>query len=86
MRLQPPNPTGNFQFTNIFTANLSAAGAPVTNTGNAFASFLLGQVTRFSIDSQSPYLRPRANIVEFFIQDDWRARDASPSTSARATP
>ena len=71
--LQPPNPTGNFQFSNIFTANLSAAGAPVANTGNAFASFLLGQVTRFSIDSQSQYLRPRANIVEFFIQDDWRA-------------
>ncbi len=71
--LQPPNPTGNFQFTNIFTANLSAAGTPVANTGNAFASFLLGQVTKFSIDAQSQVLRPRANIVEFFLQDDWRA-------------
>ncbi len=71
--LQPPSPTGNFQFSNIFTANLSAAGAPVANTGNAFASFLLGQVTRFSIDAQSTVLKPRANIVEFFIQDDWRA-------------
>jgi hypothetical protein len=71
--LQPPNPTGNFQFSNIFTANLSAAGAPVANTGNAFASFLLGQVTKFSLDAQSQVLKPRANIVEFFIQDDWRA-------------
>ncbi len=71
--LQPPNPTGNFQFTNIFTANLSAAGTPVANTGNAFASFLLGQVTKFSIDAQSQVLKPRANIVEFFLQDDWRA-------------
>ncbi|MEO5926284.1 MAG: TonB-dependent receptor [Bryobacteraceae bacterium] len=71
--LQPPSPTGNFQFSNIFTANLSAAGAPVANTGNAFASFLLGQVSRFSIDAQSQALRPRANIVEFFFQDDWRA-------------
>jgi hypothetical protein len=71
--LQPPNPTGNFQFSNIFTANLSAAGAPVASTGNAFASFLLGQVTRFSIDAQSQVLKPRANIVEFFFQDDWRA-------------
>ena len=25
--LQPPSPTGNFQFTNIFTGGLSAAGA-----------------------------------------------------------
>jgi hypothetical protein len=71
--LQPTNPTGNFQFTNIFTSNLSAAGAPVTNTGNAFASFLLGQVTKFSIDAQNQIISPRANIVEFFIQDDWRA-------------
>ncbi len=71
--LQPPNPTGNFQFTNIFTANLNAAGAPIANTGNAFASFLLGQVTKFSIDAQNQIISPRANIVEFFIQDDWRA-------------
>ncbi len=72
--LQPPNPTGNFQFTNIFTANLNpTTGAAVANTGNAFASFLLGQVGRFSIDTQSEYLRPRATIAEFFIQDDWRA-------------
>jgi hypothetical protein len=71
--LQPPNPTGNFQFTNIFTSNLNAAGAPVAGTGNAFASFLLGQVTKFSLDAQSQVLKPRANIVEFFIQDDWRA-------------
>lgn len=72
--LQPPSPTGNFQFTNIFTANLNAStGAAVANTGNAFASFLLGQVTRFSVDAQNQVLKPRANIVEFFIQDDWRA-------------
>jgi hypothetical protein len=70
--LQPANPTGNFQFTNIFTAGLSAAGTPVANTGNAFASFLLGQVTSFSIDAQSEFISPRATIAEFFIQDDWR--------------
>jgi hypothetical protein len=70
--LQPPNPTGNFQFTNIFSAGLSAAGTPVANTGNSFASFLLGQVTRFSIDAQTEILKPRATIAEFFTQDDWR--------------
>ncbi len=71
--LQPPSPTGNFQFTNIFTAGLSAAGTPVANTGNSFASFLSGPVTRFTIDAQSEVLRPRAAIAEFFLQDDWRA-------------
>ena len=71
--LQPPSPTGNFQFTNIFTAGLNAAGTPIANTGNSYASFLLGQVTRFSIDAQSEILKPRATIAEFFLQDDWRA-------------
>jgi hypothetical protein len=71
--LQPPSPTGNFQFSNIFTAGLSAAGTPTANTGNAFASFLLGQVTRFGIDAQSQVLKPRATVAEFFVQDDWRA-------------
>jgi hypothetical protein len=71
--LQPPNPTGNFQFTNIFTAGLSPTGAVTANTGNAFASFLAGPVTRFQIDAQSEVLGPRATIAEFFIQDDWRA-------------
>src|SRR5262245_14232440 len=36
--LQPPSPTGSYQFTNILTSNLSAAGTPVAGTGNAFAS------------------------------------------------
>src|SRR5205823_4561911 len=57
--LQPPSPTGQFQFTNIFT-------------GNSFASFLLGQVQNFSIDAQREFLKPRATIAEFFAQDDWR--------------
>ncbi|HWB82514.1 MAG TPA: TonB-dependent receptor [Bryobacteraceae bacterium] len=58
--LQPPNPTGNFQFTSVLT-------------GNAFASFLLGQVQSFSIDAQKDVLKPRAHIAEFFVQDDWKA-------------
>jgi hypothetical protein len=70
--LQPPSPTGNFQFTNIFTAGLNPAGAVLGNTGNSFASFLLGQVGRFSIDAQPETLKPRATITEFFLQDDWR--------------
>lgn len=70
--LQPSNPTGNFQFTNIFTAGLTPAGAVVAGTGNSFASFLAGQVGRFSIDAQPEQLSPRAKIAEFYVQDDWR--------------
>ncbi|MBS1828916.1 MAG: TonB-dependent receptor [Acidobacteria bacterium] len=70
--LQPPSPTGNFQFTNIFTAGLSPTGAIVANTGNAFASFLTGRVSRFTIDAQPEVIQPRARIAEFFLQDDWR--------------
>ncbi len=64
--LQPPSPTGSFQFTNIFTSGATA------NSGNSFASFLLGQVGRFSIDAQPDLIQPRAKIAEFFLQDDWR--------------
>jgi hypothetical protein len=71
--LQPPSPTGQFQFTNVLTSGLSAAGAPLANTGNSFASFLLGRVQGFSIDLQEGFLKPRATVAEFFVQDDWRA-------------
>jgi hypothetical protein len=71
--LQPPSPTGSFQFTNILTSNLSATGSPVTGTGSSVASFLLGQVQTFSIDVQRDVLQPRAHIAEFFVQDDFKA-------------
>jgi TonB dependent receptor len=58
--LQPPNPTGLFQFTS-------------TLTGHAVASLLLGQVQEFSIDVQNEVLKPRATVAEFFFQDDFRA-------------
>ena len=45
--IQPPSPTGAFQFTTLFTDQPGVA-----NTGNPFASFLLGQVQTFSIDLQ----------------------------------
>lgn len=70
--LQPPSPTGNFQFTSIFTAGLSPAGTVIANTGSAFASFLTGRTGRFSIDAQPEVIKPRARIAEFFLQDDWR--------------
>ncbi len=57
--LQPPNPTGDFQFTAALT-------------GNGFASFLLGAVQNFSLDAQQRTLRPRALVAEAFVQDDFR--------------
>ncbi|MFC6645595.1 carboxypeptidase regulatory-like domain-containing protein [Granulicella cerasi] len=66
----PPLPTGSFQFTTTGTDTTSTAGA-VTG-GNAFASFLLGQVDTYTVDLQQRTIRPRDYIHEFFAQDDWR--------------
>lgn len=65
--IQPPNPTGVFQFSQLFTDS-GAKG-----TGDPLASFLLGQVQQFSIDLQEKVVRPRAHIQEYFVQDDWKA-------------
>jgi Carboxypeptidase regulatory-like domain len=65
--LQPPSPTGSFTFSPLFT-NLVG----VTGTGNALASFLLGQVQQFSIDLQQNALQPRAWFEEWFVADDWK--------------
>ena len=70
--LQPPSPTGNFQFSSVLTAGLSAAGTPLASTGHAVASFLTGQVQQFQIDLQQETLKPRASIAEFYAQDDVR--------------
>jgi hypothetical protein len=71
--LQPASPAGNFQFTGIFTAGLQPSGSVIANTGSSLASFLLGEVTRFSMDAQPETLKPRATVAEFFAQDDVRA-------------
>ncbi|MGE0126536.1 MAG: carboxypeptidase regulatory-like domain-containing protein [Blastocatellales bacterium] len=65
--IQPPAPTGQFRFSALFTDLPGSTG-----TGNALASFLLGQAQTFSIDLQQKALRPRAMIQEYFAQDDWK--------------
>ena len=67
--IQPPNPTGVFQFTQLFT---NQPGANAATTGDPLASFLLGQVQQFSIDRQEEVIRPRAHSQEYFVQDDWK--------------
>jgi len=66
----PPNPTGSFAFT---TTGTNQQG--ITNSGNSIASFLLGQVDTFQIDLQQGKIRPRDQIEEYFVQDDWKATD-----------
>jgi hypothetical protein len=65
--VQPPSPTGQFTFSNLFTNNFNAP-----NTGFSLASFLLGQVQNFQIDLQQKGVRPRAWANEYFIQDDYK--------------
>ena len=65
--IQPPNPTGLFTFSQLFTDQPGVKG-----TGDPLASFLLGQVQQFSIDLQEKVIRPRAHIEEYFVQDDWK--------------
>lgn len=74
--IQPPSPTGNFSFNSLFTNSqaIPTIGSALSSfTGNALASFLLGQVQTFSIDIQEKVLRPRASTKEFFVQDDFKA-------------
>ncbi len=68
--IQPPFPTGNFVFSNLFSDQPGTA-----NTGTPLASFLLGQVQTFSIDLQQSQIQERARFQEYFIQDDWRISD-----------
>jgi hypothetical protein len=83
--LQPPSPTGVFNFTAPFSNSRGTANTVGTQpgnattssllsgqTGNALASFLLGQVSNFSIDLQQDVIHPRARILEFFAQDDFK--------------
>jgi hypothetical protein len=65
--VQPPWPTGSFAFTTVGSDLPGVAG-----TGNAFASFLLGQVQTFNIDLEQTDIRERAHIQEYFVQDDWK--------------
>ena len=70
-----PADTGSnasFSFSNNETAGFSPAGALLTTTGNAYASYLLGAVTSSTITQNS--------VVEYgaryfdasaFVQDDW---------------
>ncbi|HKG96806.1 MAG TPA: TonB-dependent receptor, partial [Pyrinomonadaceae bacterium] len=74
--IQPSSPTGTFSFSTLFTNSqaIPTIGSALSGfSGNALASFLLGQVQTFSIDIQQNVLSPRAHIQEYFVQDDFKA-------------
>ncbi|MEP6947603.1 MAG: TonB-dependent receptor [Acidobacteriota bacterium] len=73
--VQPASPTGNFVFSNVLSNSQGLTGSPSglsSLTGNALASFLLGQVQTYTVDLQPNKLRPRAKFLELFAQDDIR--------------
>jgi hypothetical protein len=61
--------SGSLTFTPLITSNLGTA-----NTGNALASFLLGEVNAGSVQI-SDLIRTRASYLGFYAQDDWRVTD-----------
>ena len=60
---------GNFTFSPLITRLPGVAG-----TGNALASFLLGEVNAASIQV-SDKIQTRASYLAFYAQDDWRITD-----------
>jgi hypothetical protein len=58
--------SGNLVFSPLITSNLGAA-----NTGNALASFMLGEVNAASVQA-SDLIQTRASYVALYAQDDWR--------------
>ena len=58
--------SGNLTFSPLITSNLGAAG-----TGNALASFLLGEVNAASVQA-SDLIQTRASYAAVYAQDDWR--------------
>ena len=63
----PATTTGSFSFKTNETGNPQSQ----SGTGNAFASFMLGQVDSATIDVPFP-LYTRKSYVGFFVQDDWK--------------
>jgi hypothetical protein len=61
--------SGNLTFSPLITSNI---GAP--NTGNALASFMLGEVNAASVQI-SDLIQTRASYVAVYAQDDWRVTD-----------
>ena len=78
--MSPPNPTGSFAFT---TTGTDQQG--ITGSGNAIASFLLGQVDTFQIDLQTAKIRPRDHLPGLFTELTGASQIGERSTLERGT-
>jgi hypothetical protein len=68
-----PSALDNFSFSNAETAGLNAAGELITTTGNAYASYLLGDVDSGSLtDTTVAETGARYRNYAVYIQDDWK--------------
>jgi hypothetical protein len=62
-----------FQFSNSQTAGFSPTGTLLTTTGNAYASFLLGELNSSNVIQDSQVATSgRFNSYDFWVQDDFR--------------
>jgi len=65
---------GSFHFTAANTGAFAASGAPLSTTGDPYASFLLGEVrtANFNIPAFSDYRRPYFGV---WVNDDYKFND-----------
>ncbi len=58
----------------VFASTPLITGLPGSSSGNALASFLLGEITSASVQF-SDKIPSRASYMAYYIQDDWRVTD-----------
>jgi Carboxypeptidase regulatory-like domain/TonB dependent receptor len=72
--LQPPNPTGLFNFTDFVTSQSPFSDTDVNNNpqGNPFASLLFGYPDNSSVINIYPSVANKSKETGFYFQDDWK--------------
>ena len=69
----PGTPSGAFTFAS--TAGLTGTGSQtIANTGNSFASFLLGSVASATASIPLISWLPQSTMHSLYVQDDWKVR------------
>ena len=70
--LQPPNPTGLFNFTDDVTSQIPNSNANGGTEGNPFASLLFGFPDNSSNINIVPSVANKSKETAFYFQDDWK--------------
>jgi len=72
--LQPPNPTGLFNFTDFVTSQSPFSNTDANNNpqGNPFASLLFGYPDNSSVINIYPSVANKSKETGFYFQDDWK--------------